>query len=305
MKVFIIGNGFDRAHNMPTSYECFHKYLDDTYPGIADSYLYVPTSTIAPDGADVIDETATVSLLCYLIKEVSGENWSDLEKTLGDLDLIACFDDLSEVYDRDGDRNLWHEAYNNEDRAADLYLAIPKIKDLFSDWIETIKLPDFKLKAFEEIIDPEKDLFLTFNYTYTLEEIYGCKNVVHLHGKLGEEIIFGHNGNQDYSEENPQVPIGCFGTLEDIYEELRKNVDENIVRHFIHLKRVEDCTEIYSFGFSYSMVDLPYIKTICQLLNDRDVLWLNNSFDGESKIKEYESLINESGFKGHFGVYNI
>ncbi|MBZ5482420.1 hypothetical protein JGU65_24860 [Bacillus sp. T_4] len=30
--LFIIGNGFDLAHRLPTSYKDFYKYLIKTYP---------------------------------------------------------------------------------------------------------------------------------------------------------------------------------------------------------------------------------------------------------------------------------
>lgn len=40
--LYIIGNGFDRAHNLDTSYWSFREYLDDKYPDflVAFEHLY-------------------------------------------------------------------------------------------------------------------------------------------------------------------------------------------------------------------------------------------------------------------------
>ena len=119
MNVFIIGNGFDIDHGMKTKYCCFNQYLIRRFPKLNREVLYVPTPITAPDGEMVVDETAAASLICYLIDSTIGEDWSDFEDALGRINLFECFDDLAEVYDRHGDRNLWHEAYNNEDRASD------------------------------------------------------------------------------------------------------------------------------------------------------------------------------------------
>lgn len=304
MNTFIIGNGFDIAHDMPTSYDCFHDYLIDKFPNMKSDYMYVPMPITAPDGDIIIDETDAASLLCHLINNVCGDNWSDFENALGKIDLLECFDDLYEVYDKDGDRNLWHEAYNNEDRASDLYCVIPMIKVLFSDWIETIKTPKKKLKRFSALINPDSDLFITFNYTHTLEKLYGCKNVIHMHGEVGKEIIVGHNGDYDYSEDNSLVPIGCFDSLQNIYEELRKNTDDVIRRHFNELAPISNCSKIYSFGFSYSSIDIPYIKTICQLITKKNVQWLHNVYDCK-KISSFEEIIKKNGFSGNFSTYRI
>ena len=43
--------------------------------------------------------------------------------------------------------------------------------------------------------------------------LYGCKKVVHMHGEVGKEIIIGHNGTKDYTEENPSTPIGCYNSF--------------------------------------------------------------------------------------------
>ena len=41
-KLFIIGNGFDRAHGLRTGYEDFHKYLKETYYDTDENVYQLP-----------------------------------------------------------------------------------------------------------------------------------------------------------------------------------------------------------------------------------------------------------------------
>ena len=51
-KLFIIGNGFDSAHKMPTSYEEFRKYIIGEYElsEHEDEIPEIPDSSLMPDG---------------------------------------------------------------------------------------------------------------------------------------------------------------------------------------------------------------------------------------------------------------
>ena len=60
-RLFIIGNGFDRAHNLPTSYWDFRKYILTRYPD-AESYYFIPESTLMPKGNEEYDETHNLSI---------------------------------------------------------------------------------------------------------------------------------------------------------------------------------------------------------------------------------------------------
>lgn len=308
MRAFIIGNGFDLAHGMKTSYLDFYNYIKSNYSDMNSDVMFVPTPVTAPDGDEVVNETDAVSLLCHLIEDACGGDWSDFESALGKINLFECFDDLKEVYDRDGDRNLWHEAYNNEDRMSDLNIVFPIIRSLFSDWIETIKVSKHGFVGFSNLIDRSSDLFISFNYTHTLEELYGCKNVIHMHGEAGngrENIIFGHNGNIDYSENNPRVPVGCYNNLQELYDLLRKPTGVVITEHHRQLKILSECSEIYSIGFSYSDVDLPYIKEMCNIIKENSVKWIFDDYNSKSTIKRFQKKVKACGFAGGFSTFSI
>ena len=77
MNAFIIGNGFDLAHDLPTSYSDFHSYIFERFPNLNTHYMYVPTTVIGHHGETVVSEEDTASLLCYLLNDVCGDDWKD------------------------------------------------------------------------------------------------------------------------------------------------------------------------------------------------------------------------------------
>jgi hypothetical protein len=56
-------------------------------------------------------------------------------------------------------------------------------------------MPDF-----QDIIFPENDLFLNFNYTKTLEKLYNAQNVCHIPGIQDEDIYFDHGNDEDRTD---------------------------------------------------------------------------------------------------------
>lgn len=267
-KLFIIGNGFDSAHCLNTSYDEFRKYLCNTYMNgeSGEDYMpMVPTVSIGPKGEEICDMEEIASFLVYLISiaEPDGSKWSDLEASLGRLDYDEAFDTLPEELDDDGDINYWHELYNNEDMASNLYTAVAYVKDLFAEWVDDIDVENAKAKpSFLSLIEPE-DIFLTFNYTETLEEVYGVNKdrICHIHGKQGENILFGHGNTRDYTDEYMEKNIGSESSLTELDNFLRKETEQALIEHKYFFDGIDDTIrEVYSIGFSYADVDLIYIK---------------------------------------------
>lgn len=255
-KLFIIGNGFDVNHKLPTSYSDFQDYLKENYPDASDEYLIVPESFMIPDGDERYNDDEVVGFLLKIITETeaTGREWSDLENTLGQLDFDECFD---EWYVFDDDDNDWHEVYKNEDIASNVSGAVKKIKEYFSDWIETIDIFDTERKIkFYHLIDNNIDLFLTFNYTETLEEIYEAKNVYHIHGKQGGKLVFGHGNNMDNYNEYSNKNIGSENHLSELQIALKKDTQTVINKYKSLFKEFGAVDEIYSYGFSISDVDI-------------------------------------------------
>lgn len=310
-KLFVIGNGFDCAHNLPTSYEEFKRFLCDTYMNGKcenDSMPIVPAVTIGPKGEEICNMEEVANFLVYIISvsEPNGDKWNELETSLGRLNYDEIFDILIDEYDEDGDPDYWTEVYNNEDMAANLYAVIPYVKKFFSEWIETIDINSAKLnRQFNEMIELE-DIFLNFNYTETLEKIYEVESekICHIHGKKGEELFFGHGNDEDYTEEYMIRNIGSENYLTDLDEFLKKDTKQAFQnnQHFFNCidKNVK---EIYSMGFSFGDVDLIYIKEICKRVSD-DTVWYLNDFN-QSEIDGFQKKLRECGFRGEIKTFHI
>lgn len=303
-KLFIIGNGFDRDHELKTSYDNFREYLISNTP-IETNHLIMPEPLQLPEGEIEYDEIEVLSMLFYLISEAESSNdmWSNVEASLACLnyaEILDCYDYM----------DLWKMAKNNEDISSNLVIPTLTIQQLFSEWINTIDVNKAKIKKDFRKLLSKKDLFLTFNYTNTLEEIYNVSsnNICYIHGRQNEEILFGHGDihsdeKADYFMANY---IGAEKNLAEIHEGLRKRTDIALSKNADFFERLADDNiyEIYSYGFSFSGVDTIYIKKICERVNTQKVTWYFHDFDQENH-NDYIEILKKNGFKGCFHTFNI
>lgn len=306
--LFVIGNGFDLSHGIKTSYEDFHQYLLSEYHEAKSDVLIVPFNTTGHHGETVYDDDAIAGFLLYLISyaEPEGDKWSDLENSLGELPFGECFNGIS-ADNRDEDWDPWDDVYRNQDTAQNVEDSAIRIKTFFSDWINTITI-DGKTPVnpnFLKLIDADLDLFLIFNYTRTLEILYKAKNVCHIHGTQGEELIFGHGNTEDNYEKNMGRYPGAEGALQHIQTELRKDTGRAISEHSVFFKGLSSVDKIYSYGFSFSEVDIIYIRKICRVLPTEKITWYLNDYNSSQERKEFKRKIKKSGFKGIFDVYKV
>lgn len=303
-RLFIIGNGFDISHKLKTKYSDFQYYLQENYPSAFFDEVLIPESRITPDGDLYYNDDEVVGFLSKIISyaENEGEAWSDLENTLGKLDYEDFFD--SYQYEEDDD-NEWHKVYRNEDIASDIRGAVIMIKKYFSAWIKEIDISNAKpIVTFKALIDNENDLFLTFNYTKILEKLYGAKNVFHIHGQQGGELIFGHGNSENSYDYYINKYTGSENYMSKLQDELKKDTSKVIQQNKDLFKKLGLVDEIYTYGFSFSEVDLVYIKEICSLSSTKNIRWYLNDYDS-SKFEEFRNKIKKCGFKGEFDSFSI
>lgn len=100
--------------------------------------------------------------------------------------------------------------------------------------------------------------------------------------------------------------IGSENGLVEIHEQLRKKTEialkENM--HFFENLTDSNISEIYSYGFSFSEVDMIYLKEICKRMNTQKLIWYFNDFD-EWNHNDYIDILIKCGFKGDFSTFNI
>lgn len=189
------------------------------------------------------------------------------------------------------------------------YSFIEKLSDYVKKWIDSIELNIMKRS---KIIQEEtNDLFLTFNYTLLLEEIYGIdsNNVLHIHGSVdgwyGYQPVIGHG---DYSkiietreqahkaqEEYLEKEASIYNAIANYYERTLKDVQhfKRINNQFF--KSLNEVTEIFIVGHSLGEVDKIYFQEIKKNVND-DIKW-NISYHEEKDRAEYKNSILSLGIK--------
>src|SRR5574344_2187135 len=272
--LFIIGNGFDIAHGMKTKYSDFRNFLIKTYlDGHYDeeNFANIPQWFQLPDGDIEYSKEDVVNTTIRILDQAEGDLWKNIETSLGVLDFDEYFDDY-DINDKNIDYSLKETYNNNEDNANNLCGALEKIPLYFQDWVANINPAKVINKDFQELIDSNNDLFLTFNYTNTLEKIYNAKNVCHIHGDVKNNIYFGHGNTKDKTNEYEIKYFGAERELINLQNELLKDVNSAYNNHldfFNKLKTISNSTQIniYSFGFSFSSVDSFYLKKICELID--------------------------------------
>jgi len=304
-RLFIIGNGFDKAHSLPTGYIDFKEYLINKYPDAdANNCTFSPEPDFLPDGGEHYNDTEVISFLLKIIEnaEPNGDGWAKLEESMGNLNLSWFLYDFNKPYD-----NEWHEVYRNQDLSLNLAGAVLLLPYYFDVWIQSIDISQvIPLQKFYNLINPVSDLFFTFNYTNTLQSIYVAKNVLHIHGKQGEQLIFGHGNNSDIFDYYQNNYIGSENNINRMHLSLRKDTNAQISKHINYFEALpKTIREIYSFGFSFSEVDMIYIKEICENLTTENMTWYLHSYNSKEERSSFSKAIQSCGYMGRFSEYEI
>lgn len=286
-KIYIIGNGFDLNHGLKTSYTDFKKWLKknklEIYKIILELY-----------GIDDNEDTNSW--------------WSMFESHLVDFDVYEEIIELTKEHNIDYGSDDFRDSdrYDGALEAERKFEKLMKnILFLFNDWVNSLSPLSIENKM--NNIDKEA-LFINFNYTQTLETIYGVakERVYHLHGKQGDNnYVLGHGRSFEYINkrirDNNAPPKGLSKdeldewyseNYNEVYENIvestaakfysyKKNVDEIIEANSEFFYKLSDVREIYIYGFSFSDIDNPYIKKIIDCNHKKDVLsfeisWYHN-----------------------------
>lgn len=299
--LFIIGNGFDIAHEIESSYKNFRKYIKQEYNLIEHGIYVIPTI----DWEHTCDYRDIADFWFNVFDANNDMEWSKFEDSLYGQNYGDCFSEM--VMDRDGEENLLKTAWNNESLSQSIVEIVPFINRFFTEWINQVEIDDIKpRKEFQELIDHNKDIFFSTNYTLTLENVYNIRKVCHIHGKLGEELVFGHGEDDSLYEKYERENIGTEYYLSDVDRALRKNVQNALKTHrsFFELLGKTQIEKVYSYGFSYGKADLIYVQEIVKFLS-RNVIWYLNSFDdANARNKVFEYSIRTCGFRGSFDRFS-
>lgn len=283
MKLYIIGNGFDRAHKLPTQYWDFRKFLIENDPYFLSSF---------EENYDIYQGMNDDEKRKIL--------WNKLEMNLANIREDIIIEDAKhiEMSLESGDigiEDTLYDYFKNE------FNYIDDLEKYIKQWVETIKINDINRRT-TKFDSFNNDIFVTFNYTSSLEKIYQIdeKNIIHIHGSLSDkddDPILGH-GNSNKIEDikgrknhaiiqaNEKESSVC-RALQYYYQTTYKNVS-NYMYKLNRLVRI-NFNEIIVLGHSVSGVDLPYFKRIDEITNKK-LRWKVSYYDENEKIEIFESL---------------
>ena len=316
-KLFIIGNGFDIAHDLKTDYLYFKKFVyqqaygkDELLESLqnfdsikdflkySDNRIY-KSEIYAEEVMETLnsfDSQAKLRLLYQILLHITDKEkfWGDFEEKL------ACFPFMNASTPYHVTNDSKEDTESRKELAKEVADKLSKyvhhqLNKLFKQWIkETYELWKSQLSmrkftsyfpiAKETILINRDARFLNFNYTRTLEDFYGIpsSNIIHIHGDLDDGVlIFGHG------EDSIVIPEGADILSQAMYRlsaANRKPVHKRIRKYDYFFKSLSSIKEIYFIGFGIrdeNGVDAPYFKEIFK--QTPDVSIYVDQFDKENE----------------------
>lgn len=241
-RLFIIGNGFDLSHNLPTRYDPDFKEIAESYERPYDFW--------------------------DLYQSREADIWADFENLLAHPD----FNNLEEIFygfepdylsDRESDRD-------SIITQVDIYGNLEKALYTFANKADA-KVPFTKHKSEFSDLFSQGGLFLSFNYTHTLETVYGIPNnrVLHIHGEVGQNnLIIGY-------------PEGTFAPEMyeyDVRQKGRGPYREMDIRDHIEVMAMDDSMDYYTYTAYKALIEktesfskAPQIQNLENFLLDIEI----------------------------------
>lgn len=246
--LYIIGNGFDLHHHLPTNYDDFYGYASETLNEVAEYYLL----------------------------EFDRPNpWHDFENALGHFnpDDFLGFHNMVNV---NAENFRPRDIYGLEDEIVEqTQLHVRAIEQAFFEWVHQINIA-----AAEPIVNfPSDARFINFNYTSTLQSTYSISDerVFHIHGRAdtNDSLIFGHGeviSEPREFDEDGEPDGGMFLEAERAarypLRALKKDVGATIRRNQLYFDCLSDISKVVVIGHSLSHIDLPYFQEIVSKTNN-------------------------------------
>lgn len=267
--LYIIGNGFDCYHDLPTEYSNFHLFLKNNYPKLEEE------------------------LNQFFDFKVKNGLWCDFETDLGSFNFQLFYNDSNSSHVSSNDIYAFQVDKNID------YSFVSKLRTTFLSWFKSI---DYR-KAGVLLDIKNNALFMTFNYTHILENTYQIpeNNVFHIHGSLKNgALIFGHNttiiGDPEFGEDGKFIQVKytksqslSMRPLSDFYKPVRDIIDKN--NSFF--KQLSSIEKVIVLGYSFNDIDAPYLKEVVKC-----------AFDARWTVSYYKDF-EKSCFKDSLCSYGV
>ena len=244
--LYIIGNGFDLHHGLPTSYYDFYQWLRDM---------------------KYDDFIAKMEELFPLESKGGKMLWFDFETALGEYDI----DEIHTKYTPDYTKRNIKDVELFAKRAIEPTISV--IKSRILEWAQSINLYEYEAKPILEL--PQNSLYLTFNYTLTLENLYHlhANQILHIHKSTEDkEVIVGNDIKKNrWQLEHIELPYEeeySKKELIDLFNTLYKNQVDNIKKNRDFFSRLNRVNRVVVLGHSLSDIDIAYIREVCKCIQE-------------------------------------
>jgi hypothetical protein len=258
--LYIIGNGFDLHHGIPSSYKEFGIYLN-----AYDRKTY-----------DVME--------AYF--DVNADFWAQFEERLASFDsntLIQDAGDFLKSYAAPDWSDAYHHDYQFEtSRVVEAISVTLRLR--FAEWIRQLPIPAPSSIAGRRVPVDTSSIYLNFNYTPSRQKLYGIPDahILHIHGEASNpdtQLVLGHGWDRnpyrfadDREEEDTRVIEGQ-RIIDNYFKDTFKptaQIIQNNAAFFAGLSRVE---RIFVMGHSISDVDHPYFRELIRNIDADRVKW--------------------------------
>lgn len=293
--LYIIGNGFDLHHHIPSNYSDFKEWLKE-------------------------NDIDTLCKIEEILETDEPKWWNEFETNLGKpfavklyTESIAFQNQPNYLSDDYRDRDLYVAESEVEYELGGL---INDLKSDFQEWASQLPTGDGGLVVELEI---SNSMFLTFNYSLTLEKLYciPTDRVIHIHGDARDKgsIVVGHgrdfgsyrNDLEDvFPEPQDDLPTEeyeqWFEKAADRYLDdystsrakdaatsavmnIRKNVSDIIAKNREFFQSLNDIRIIHIYGFSFAEVDIPYLIEVFKSVDMKGIILEISYFSDNDKKK--------------------
>ncbi len=254
--LYIVGNGFDLHHRIASSYcSSFRPFVREHNRQVYDVAM-----------KHIFQEDQNL--------------WQCFEGQLASLDVDQLLDEHSNLlqsYDAADWRDSGHHDNNYEiDHVLEALSA--GLHSAFCQWIRSVKVPSREQACGQLLNICSESRFLSFNYTNTLERVYGVHQdeILYIHGRAesgpnsSNQIIIGHRGGKhsfsgdvSFDAADTRIVEGNV-SIDNYFTETSKPVNQIIQRESLFFNGLSEISEIVVLGHSFGEVDLPYFKQIAR-----------------------------------------
>jgi hypothetical protein len=269
--LYIIGNGFDLHHGIPSSYKEFGRYLK-----ARDHATY-----------DVMDR--------YF--DVNADFWAEFEERLASFDsntLVEDAGDFLKSYGAEDWSDAFHHDYQFEiNRVVKAISAM--LRTRFAEWVRQLPIPAPSSIAGRPVPLDKSATYLNFNYTPSLQRLYDLPEdrILHIHGAASSpdaQLVLGHGWDHNpypitHQEDEDTRVIEGQSIIDDYFKNTFKptaQIIRNNAAFFAGLARVE---RIVVMGHSISMVDHPYFREVIRNVDAGRVKWKISYFGDLGELR--------------------